>query len=101
MNFWNSLRRPMQTWALIGTMAAMSACSHMETKMWDQSASFGPVTKVSSAHYLWGNFAETVGAPCTKGVARIERGFTSAQFFMTIFSLGLYSPDTHIITCKG
>ena len=82
-------------------MILVMACAHTETKMWDPSASFGQRIETQTAHYLWGLTEATVVVPCAKGVARLEVSCTSAQFFLSVFTLGIYSPRTHIVTCKG
>lgn len=51
---------------------------------------------------LAGTADVNAGAMCPTGVARIQSKFTVGDWFLTVLTLGLYTPRTYEISCgKG
>ena len=85
--------------SIVLTFGLLSGCYTLRGI--NEQAPEGKVVVLSSHHLFWGLTTETLDVPCKKGIAKLEDGFSFGHLLGNVFTLGIYAPKSHRITCRN
>lgn len=89
----------------LGLVLAATGCATHKVQYKNPSTpSGGPTQSAKQSFFLWGMVGGTevdLQKTCPTGISQIESEFSVGDRFLTILTIGLYSPMTVNVQCAG